>query len=283
MGIVGYRRPELLASPEWLAENLGRPGFQVLDTRWRPDGSGKRVYAAGHIPGATHLDWRADLIESDDGIELPLLAGPQQVTSVLARVGLGNGMIGVLYDDTASTYAARAWWSLRVYGFESARILMGGFAAWHKLGQPISAAIELRPPATIFTPRMVSRMRLSAAEVRDTLECQDVQILDARSPSEFSGHAGTTRRLGHIPGAANIPAAATTEPRSGLFRSAEELTMLMRRAGVSSRRRLVCYDSFGLGACKLAFVLTLLGYEDVAVYDGGWAEWGDRLDLPIGH
>jgi thiosulfate/3-mercaptopyruvate sulfurtransferase len=44
--------------------------------------------------------------------------------------------------------------------------------------------------------------------------------------------------------------------------------------------RLICYDSAGLGACKLAFALTLIGCDDVAVYDGGWAEWGDRLDLP---
>jgi thiosulfate/3-mercaptopyruvate sulfurtransferase len=28
-------------------------------------------------------------------------------------------------------------------------------------------------------------------------------------------------------------------------------------------------------------VLTLLGHDDVAVYDGGWAEWGNRLDLPV--
>jgi 3-mercaptopyruvate sulfurtransferase SseA len=28
-------------------------------------------------------------------------------------------------------------------------------------------------------------------------------------------------------------------------------------------------------------VLTLLGYDDVGLYDGGWAEWGDRLDLPV--
>ena len=46
-------------------------------------------------------------------------------------------------------------------------------------------------------------------------------------------------------------------------------------------RRLVCYDGSGVAAAKLAFVLTLLGHEDVAVYDGGWAEWGDRLDLPV--
>ena len=31
----------------------------------------------------------------------------------------------------------------------------------------------------------------------------------------------------------------------------------------------------------LAFVLALMGHDDVAVYDGGWSEWGNRLDLPI--
>jgi thiosulfate/3-mercaptopyruvate sulfurtransferase len=44
---------------------------------------------------------------------------------------------------------------------------------------------------------------------------------------------------------------------------------------------LICYDAGGLGACKLAFALTLIGCDDVGVYDGGWVEWGDRLDLPV--
>jgi thiosulfate/3-mercaptopyruvate sulfurtransferase len=280
VGIVGYRRPELLATPEWLVENIGRPGHQVLDVRWRPDGTGRQVYAGGHIPGATYLDWRADLVETDDASDVPLLAGPQRVTAALARAGLGNGMVGILYDDTAGTYAARAWWSLKVYGLHSARILAGGLEAWRALGQPISAALELRPPTT-FTPRMEPRLRLTAAEVRDMLYSPDVQLIDTRAPSEFAGYAGTTRRLGHIPGALNVPAAATTEPRTGRFRSADALWTLLRRAGVSPKRRLVCYDSTGIGACKLAFVLALLGQEDVAVYDGGWAEWGERLDLPL--
>jgi thiosulfate/3-mercaptopyruvate sulfurtransferase len=275
-----YARPELLATAEWLAENLGRPGFGVLDLRWRPDGSGHRLYAAGHIPGATYIDWRTDLVEQEEESDALRLAGPTRVSETLARVGIGNGMVAVIYDDTAGSYAARAWWTMRVYGFDSARILVGGIEAWRDLGQPISTTAELRPPTT-FTPRLAGRTRLTASDLRQLLGSPQVQLLDARAPSEFAGHAGSTRRLGHIPGALNLPASATTEPQTGRFRSAEELRSQLRKAGVDSRRRIVCYDSVGLGACKLAFALTLLGCDDVAVYDGGWVEWGDRLDLPV--
>jgi thiosulfate/3-mercaptopyruvate sulfurtransferase len=277
--VSGYARPELLATPEWLSENLGRPGFGVLDTRWRPDGSGRRLYASGHIPGATYIDWRTDLVEPEDDSDVLLMAGPQRVTEALTRAGIGNGMAIVLYDDVAASFAARVWWTLRVYGLESARIMIGGLEGWRALGQPISTAAELRPPIT-FTPHLRSRLRLGASDVRQLLDSPAVQLLDARTPSEFAGHAGSTRRLGHLPGALSVPAAATTEPRTGRFRTSQELWTLLRRAGVNPRRRLICYDSAGMGACKLAFALTLIGCDDVAVYDGGWVEWGDRLDLP---
>ena len=277
--VSNYARPELLATPEWLAENLGRPGFGVLDVRWRPDGSGHDLYAAGHIPGATYIDWRADFVEQEDESDALLLAGPARVAEALARAGIGNGMVAVIYDDAANSYAARAWWTLAVYGFDSARVLAAVSEAWREQGRPVSATAEVRPPTT-FTPRLEPRARLTATDLRQLLGSPKIQLLDARTPSEFGGHAGSTRRLGHIPGALNVPAAATTEPRTGRFRSSDELRAQLRRAGVDPRRRTVCRLA-GLGACKLAFALTLLGFNDVAVYDGSWAEWGDRLDLPV--
>src|SRR3954467_8897434 len=63
----GLARPELLATTEWLAENLGRSAIRILDLRWRPDGSGPAVHAAGHIPGAVLAHWRGGPAEDGGG------------------------------------------------------------------------------------------------------------------------------------------------------------------------------------------------------------------------
>src|SRR5439155_1982533 len=75
--------------------------------------------------------------------------------------------------------------------------------------------------------------------------------------------------------------AGMTVPGTQRLKGGDELRELTYKANVVRGNRLVCYDGSGIAAAKLAFVLTLLGHDDVAVYDGGWAEWGDRLDLPV--
>jgi thiosulfate/3-mercaptopyruvate sulfurtransferase len=276
----GYPRPELLASTEWLAANLDRPEVRILDCRWRPDGTGRAAHAAGHVPGAAHLDWATDLADPDEDGRPYLLAGPEQVTQAMARVGVGDGTTVVLYDDTASLIAARTWWSLRVYGLDSVRILDGGYGAWTAEGRPVSNA-QPTPRSAVFTPRAMVRLRLTTTEVRGLIGSPDVLLLDSRAPAEFRGQEGNARRLGHIPGAISVPAGTMTEPGTGRFRPGDALRTILLNARVTKGRRLVCYDGSGVAAAKLAFVLTLLGYDDVSLYDGGWAEWGDRLDLPV--
>ena len=46
----GYPHPELLAETDWLASRLSDPTVRVVDARSEED------YAAGHIPGAVHLN-----------------------------------------------------------------------------------------------------------------------------------------------------------------------------------------------------------------------------------
>ncbi len=276
----GLARPEHLATTEWLAEQSGRPGIRVVDARWRPDGSAPSVYAAGHIPGAVHVDWRVDLVDEGDGGDVLLLASPDRVAALARRLGIGDGSTVVVYDDSQSLFAARTWWSLRTYGLESVRVLDGGFPVWAQEGRPISNA-EVHPEPTTLALRAPNQMRLTTGDVRGLLGAPDVTLLDARAAAEFKGFEGNTKRLGHIPGAVNVPVGATSQPGGQQLRDGGPLRDLLHTANVTRGRRMVCYDGSGVAAAKLAYVLMLLGHEDVAVYDGGWAEWGNRLDLPV--
>ena len=88
-------------------------------------------------------------------------------------------------------------------------------------------------------------------------------------------------RGGHIPGSRNLPFSVLIDPKRGSLRPPEELASAFASAGVSVGEPATLLCGSGVTACVLALALDRLGKEGWAVYDGSWAEWGSRAELPI--
>ena len=104
MAGTGFARPELLATAEWLSEQLARDAVRVIDVRWRPDGSAVQAFEAGHIPGAVHLDWRTGLTTTppeDEGPAIHLAPGPA-VAAACGRAGIGDGTSVVRMTESSA-------------------------------------------------------------------------------------------------------------------------------------------------------------------------------------
>lgn len=56
---------------------------------------------------------------------------------------------------------------------------------------------------------------------------------------------------------------------------------LLSGAGIQRGKPTITYCQGGIRAAHAAFVMELLGYENVRVYDGSMREWANRDDTPL--
>jgi thiosulfate/3-mercaptopyruvate sulfurtransferase len=283
-----YTNPDSLVNPTWLVERLEEPGLRVVDLRFDlrpgPSGgleptSGRSDYDVGHIPGAVFVDMNADLAHHDAPLEI---LSPERFEALMGRLGIGNDTTVVLYDGSGGTWAARLWWALRYYGHDDVRLLDGGYARWVDEGHPTDDAEALPSPAR-FESRPRPELRVTSDEVLAAISDNGICIVDALPEPFFLGAAKLypDLRAGHIPGACNVAAPANLDPDTSNLLSAERLEELWASAGVSRDKRVITYCGGGVFAAFALFALHLLGYEDTALYDASWSEWGADESLPV--
>ena len=268
----GYANPHLLVTPAALAaERGGLQGPLLIDLR------PAEAWAAGHLPGAVHLDiFGVSLIDTDPA---PLRAFLWILEHLLATRGVSGSRAVVVYDEKSGNRAARAFWALEYFGHEHTRMLDGGFGAWEAGGHSVSTE-PVTPTPTNWTGTRVDDRIASWRDVHQRLESLDAVVLDTRSDGEYLGTTVRAARGGCIPGAVHVEWSDNLRP-DGTFKSAEELRAMYEPLGVTPDREVLTYCQGGYRAAHAYVALRLLGFPRVRNYVGSWKEWGDRLNLPV--
>ena len=292
-----YANPQYLVETNWLEEHLDGTNVRIFDVTgmlapgWintAREGS----YDKGHIAGAAFLDVAsARSVLSDPNAPLRWTWPTQEhFETVMGQAGVGNDSHVVLYASTAgqriynnTMWCTRAWWIMHHFGVRVA-VLNGSFEKWLSEGRPVATSPSAYPATTFSASPQWRRGLANKDDVLAALrDSRSACVVDALSTASFAGTEPLPdgRKRGHITGAINVPMHMLVDRDTGVFASADDIRGHFERAGAISAKKVITYCGGAIAATVDAFALALLGYTNVAVYDGSLNEWGLDPSLPM--
>lgn len=289
--LPGPLLPGPLVDDAWLAARLDDPRLVVLDaTALLPSpghdgdyrsGSGHAQWAGRHIPGSRHADLTGGLSDHEAPYHFAVPA-PEALAAALQQLGVRDGSEVVVYDSAGGIWAARLWWMLRAISVPAA-VLDGGLQAWEAAGRPVlNGQEEPAPAAETLTPVPLPHAWATLPDVDAVLRGERPGTLVCALPeSGFDGSAPTRySRRGHIPGSLNLPGRGLLD-EAGRFLPRAELAARVGAVLDDTASPVVLYCGGGISAAGAALALTLLGREDVTLYDGSLEEWSADPARPL--
>jgi len=251
------------------------------------------AYNAGHIAGAVNVGDIGKVLRDPNKEDWLSNA---QIETVLGNAGidLPNKEV-IVYSTTGDPYAYFGLSTVRYYGGKSGKVYHGGVDAWKAAGMPVATeptklapvALKVAPQKSVvvWTDEMVQKVAEAKAG--------KVQIVDARTPKEYSGEDVRAIRGGHVPGAVNIPyeqnwvdpatpgklAKKEVKTRDGMALKPKGDLMKLY-ANLDPNKETIVYCQSGVRGAETATVLRDLGFKDVKVYEPSWLVYAGTLSAP---
>ncbi|CAD6366995.1 sulfurtransferase [Shewanella putrefaciens] len=279
-----------LVSTQWLEAHLTDPYLVLLDASMEiVIGKEPLIYDEPIcIPRSRRFDVENKFCDKTS-TQIHALPTFAQFIQGIAQLGIEPDSVVVIYDNQGIYSSPRAWWTFKVMGFNRVYVLDGGLPQWIEEDRITSSRYQAEGvdygPTDVDTLADVLQYHpervMDAEAVLKRIEDPDTAIIDARGAPRFLGQVSEPRpgvRSGHIPRSVNLPFAQVLDGNK--IKTVSELQSIYQGLAADKSARIFSCGS-GITACILILASVAAGHTKPILYDGSWADWGSRTDLPI--
>jgi thiosulfate/3-mercaptopyruvate sulfurtransferase len=262
-----------IVSVQWLVENLSAENLILFDASMKPIGAAASEPQIPHpyILGSLRFDF--DDVLCDHNTPLPhMMPSAGLFQEEMQRMGVDHDSAIVVYDKDGIYSSPRAWWMFRAMGHDQVAVLDGGLPAWIQAGYETASTLATPQRRGDFASRPQGGLFVDSKTVLRALADSAFSVIDARSAGRFTGQEPEPRaglRGGHMPNAVNIPYTSVLE--NGRMSAPSTLRKMFEQY---EEKKMIFSCGSGVTACVVALAAEQAGYQDLAVYDGSWTEWG---------
>ena len=277
LAFAGAKLPGPLINADWLSENLA--DVVVLDVRKDIES----FASEGHISSAILVNAKKIRVtRTIDGVKLTRMTpAPDQFAKFMAEHGVSSDSTVVITHRGKTpghvAGAARLYWQLRYYGFDSVALLDGGNRSWEEALEELVKDATPVSPGEFAVQTERPELLATTAEVEQVLAKGGASLIDTR-PMRF--HIGLNKRDyvyadGHIPGSRNF-CYKFLHPEKGISRylPVGVIKEAFKSMLIDPDAPAILYCNSAYECSSVWFVMhELMGNQNVKIYDGSLHEW----------